>query len=142
MGVANIESHQGYDDANLLWVFDDEVFETETGARERDGYVAWPPRGFVPREIVYDRWSFSIAGADFSEAIVTVTTGGEEVPLSPLTTEGRPGRVPNPIVVWELDLQGSSEPAVYDVEISDVSLGGETRDYRYSVSVLAPLLDQ
>ncbi len=140
MGVANIESRDGYDEANLVWVFDEQVFDKSTVSREQDGFVAWPPKGFVPQEVVYDRWSFSLPEADFTDATVTVTSNGEAIPLSSITKEGKPGRVPNPIIVWEPVLEDRSERVAYDIEIRNVSLGGQQQDYAYTVTVLEPLL--
>ena len=45
----------------------------------RDGFVAWPPPGFVPYQTVYPRWSFVLRGADFTNAAVTMQRNG--VPL-------------------------------------------------------------
>ena len=41
--------------------------------REVRGFVAWPPAGFVADDLVPDKWSFSLASADYSQAVVTVT---------------------------------------------------------------------
>ena len=32
----------------------------------RSGFVAWPPDGFVPYQVVPARWSFSLPNTDFS----------------------------------------------------------------------------
>lgn len=49
----------------------------------RDGFTAWPPKGFVPYKFAFPVWSFSLAGADFSGATVAVTDGtGANVPVT------------------------------------------------------------
>ena len=56
---------------NDLWVFDTNYSAPRPGTR--DGFVAWPPKGYVPYQAVYPRWSFSYPGADFSGASVTMS---------------------------------------------------------------------
>jgi uncharacterized protein YkwD len=112
MGVGNIAgSGDGYS-ANALWVFDDQVFD-ETSVRrppvrEPERFVAWPPRGYVPHELVHPRWSFMLAGADFSRAEVAlfrVDAGdARPVPVEIVDRTGAPGHVPLPAVVWEPEL--------------------------------------
>jgi uncharacterized protein YkwD len=38
--------------------------------------VAWPPPGYVPYPVVYQRWSYSKASADFNNATIHVTVNG------------------------------------------------------------------
>lgn len=109
MGVGDVAAGPGGYAANALWVFDDHVFEETTPlrpeVREPERFVAWPPRGHVPHPIVHPRWSFMLAGADFSQAVVTVhrLEGGESepVPVEVVARVGVPGHVPLPAVVWE-----------------------------------------
>ena len=57
--------------ANALWVIDDHTWDPRPATR--DGFVAWPPAGYVPYQVVFPRWSFSYPDADFSQATVTLT---------------------------------------------------------------------
>jgi hypothetical protein len=43
--------------ANALWVLDENVAGPRPATR--DGFVAWPPPGYVPYQVAYPRWSFS-----------------------------------------------------------------------------------
>ncbi|MEL7154985.1 MAG: CAP domain-containing protein [Actinomycetota bacterium] len=118
MGVGDIAASDLGHAANALWVFDEHVFDEASDLdrppmRERDRFVAWPPRGYVPPELVYPRWSFTQAGADFSRAQVTVydlsdPAGARPVPLEVVSRSGVLGHVPLPTVVWEPTL--SMEP--------------------------------
>jgi len=45
---------KGYRPSNVLWVLPERI---EERPRTRDEFVAWPPRGFVPSDVVYSRWS-------------------------------------------------------------------------------------
>ena len=105
MGVGHVAGGEGLYAANALWVFDGAVFADNPAVREDDGFVAWPPRGYVPSELVHPRWSFGLADADFDDATVTMTVAGpdgqEAVPLEVVTRHSLPGYVPSPIIVWE-----------------------------------------
>ena len=56
---------------NAVWVIDPSTYG---GPRPgtRDVFVAWPPKGYVPYQVLYNRWHFSYASADLSSATVTV----------------------------------------------------------------------
>lgn len=111
MGVGDVGPSSASSSANALWVFDDRVFDEESPAerpdmREERRFVAWPPRGYVPAPIVYPRWSFTIAGHDFSRASVElyrVVAGAapQPVPVQVVNRSGAPGHVPLPTIVWE-----------------------------------------
>ena len=53
---------------NAIWVIGD------AGAIPADApeFISWPPEGYAPKQLAYPRWSFSIAGADFTDATVTM----------------------------------------------------------------------
>jgi hypothetical protein len=57
-----------------------------TGPRGSVRTVAWPPAGWVPRDLVFDRWSLAINdepyNVDFSQATVSVSAGRTSVPVS------------------------------------------------------------
>jgi type II secretory pathway pseudopilin PulG len=48
----------------------------------REEFVAWPPPGYVPFQVVFPRWSFSHPSADFSQASVTMTQDQQNIALS------------------------------------------------------------
>ncbi|MCI5146323.1 MAG: CAP domain-containing protein, partial [Candidatus Electrothrix sp. AR3] len=54
---------------NPLWVFDSHTWDLRPATREE--YVAWPPSGYVPSQVVYPRWSFTYPDAGFGSAAVT-----------------------------------------------------------------------
>lgn len=111
MGIGDVAASADGHAANALWVFDDRVFNETSLAerpevREPARFVAWPPRGFVPSELVFPRWSFTLAGADFSAADVTVyrplaSASQRRVPLAVVDRVGAEGHVPLPTIVWE-----------------------------------------
>ena len=72
-GTGDIPRSRNRRSANALYVVPvpaswDRSFET----REERGFVAWPPPGYALHRVVWGRWSFSLANADFSNASVSV----------------------------------------------------------------------
>src|SRR5262249_41649507 len=80
MGTGDVPSQSGYSPANATWVFDANLFGPRPATRQR--YVAWPPEGFVPYQVVYPQWSFALSNADFSVATVTMKSNGVNVAVS------------------------------------------------------------
>lgn len=141
MGTGDVtDAPTGGHDANALWVQDGNF----NGPRPpvRDDFVAWPPRGYVPYDLVPARWSISYPDADFSAARVSVTRGGQEVPvqIEPWARE----LVGESTLVWVVDGRDTSthtmlaKPKVdtlYRVVVSGASIGGQTRTFDYTVTV-------
>lgn len=125
--------------SNVLYVLDG---ATIWGPRPavRDGYVAWPPRGYVPYTIVPMRWSFSYPGADFSGAIVSMNRNGAALGVvkEPLAA----GYGENTLV-WKPQVGGETwaRPAAdasFQVQISNVRIGGANRTFAYTVIIFDP----
>ncbi len=146
IGVGNVAGDANRYPSNALWVFDEHVFADPPPIRESEGFVAWPPRGYIPEPLVYPRWSFSLLGADFDEAVVSMTEvsgdGGPEaeelpIPLKVVTRHSLQGYVPAPIIVWEpeIDLSGNDE-VQFDITVDGVRADGETHRFDYRVSVV------
>ena len=69
--------------ANDLWVIG--TFGSRPAA---PAIVTWPPSGFVPYQLVYPRWSFSVntgATVSFSAASISMTRGGTPIAVTVLT---------------------------------------------------------
>lgn len=124
MGVGHVAGDESRYPANVLWVFDDDVFEKDTRVREDDGFVAWPPRGYVPGELVYPRWSFTLDAADFSDAELTMTANGQPVPHAVVARLSKDGEVPSSVLVWEPSqtVMEAAEDVTYSVTISGVGI--------------------
>ncbi len=108
--------------------------------------AAWPPAGFVPAPLVYDRWSFSYANADFHLATVRVTKNGapsaavrEKVRFQ-TRPDGTGTIVGNNTLVWTLPGNVVSRTAdeAYRVQIDDVYIGGTCRQFAYTVTSIDP----
>ncbi|MFT5202347.1 MAG: hypothetical protein ACI9C1_001735 [Candidatus Aldehydirespiratoraceae bacterium] len=149
VGSGDVDGGDGFHPANTLHVFDDNLWGTRPGVRESQDFVAWPPAGYVPAETTWGRWSFSLPGADFSAASVTVTDslGVIQVQVLERIQGENPGDriAPEPSIVWSVGGDTNSiqlpEPVdgdeCYGVTVSGVRLSGATQpDYRYSSCVI------
>lgn len=126
--------------ANALWTVDSNFGKPRPTVR--DDFVAWPPKGYVPYQVMFGRWSISHSNADFSSATVTVNKNGAPVPVD---IEALKNGYAENTLVWLL--QGTndgtiwSRPAAdenYDVIVSNVVLNGTTKVFSYRVTVFDP----
>ena len=140
MGTGDVPGSGSYSSSNSLVVFGNPL--TSPAPAPRDGFVAWPPAGFVPHPLVFARWSFSIAGADFSAAAVSMSSKGSaiSVTLSPVAN----GYGDNTLVWIPLGLGDSAAwPTItadttYTVTVSNVKISGTPHSYTYAVTVFNP----
>lgn len=140
MGSGDVPSVGNFWASNALTVIGDELW----GARPdpRDGFVAWPPQGYAPHLVVFRRWSFSVNGADFSNAAVTMTSGGQPVPVKVNTPQYGFG---DSTLVWEVTSVGQYDTwprptadTTYTITVRGVLVGGSPTDYTYDVIVFDP----
>ena len=131
----------GYPLTNALWVLPD---SWPPRPPTRDEYVAWPPKGYVPYQVVTARWSFSYPAADFSAASVSMTRNGQAVPVRLEPVQNGYGEN---TIVWvpdNMDAGASSSwprPASdtpVSVTVSSVSIGGQPRSFSYVVTIFDP----
>lgn len=134
MGTGDIPWTGGYWSSNALWVFDEYRPRPET----REEYVAWPPPGYVPYQVVFPRWSFTYNGADFDDATVQMSSGGHSISVDVKPVAYGYGEN---TLVWEPDLSFGTPPTgdtVYSVTVQGVSIGGVSRNFAYQVIVFDP----
>lgn len=144
MGNGDIDPPDGSAEprANANWNADDNfgLYRPQT----REPFVAWPPAGYVPYRLVYPRWSFSIRGADFRNAVVTVTSNGVAVAAEIEPVEIGYGEnsivfVPERVAAdARMFWPRPTDDVGYDVTIGNVGLGGGVTNYAYSVTVFDP----
>lgn len=139
MGTGDVNP-AGRSAANALKVFDG-LYGTARPAT-RDPFVAWPPEGYVPYQVVSRRWSLSVADADFSAATVSVTRNGGPYASTKLALASGFGEN---TLVWEVAAiaDGDTMPIPasdtrFRVTVSGVKVGGVPRTYRYDVVVFDP----
>lgn len=130
----------GTTSSNALWVFD---LARNVSRSARDEFVSWPPKGYVPYQVVYPRWSFSYPYADFQNATVTMQENGRLISTRVETAENGPGEN---TLVWLLagdtsfsHWQKPSQDTTYSVTVANVVVAGEVRSFDYEVIVFDPL---
>jgi hypothetical protein len=137
MGTGDIPPVGGYPASSALWVFD--TFSPRPSTRE--AFVAWPPPGYVPYQVVFERWSFSYPEADFASATVTMMAGG-----APLAVSQSPvvnGYGDNTLVWAPAGASGGGWPKpgqdmAYSVTLHKVMIGGRGQDFTYTVTIFDP----
>jgi hypothetical protein len=133
MGAGDISPQPGTGQkASAITIFDDQFGRARPQTRNQ--YVTWPPTGFVPYQLIFPRWSFSLANADFSHASVSVTLNNQEIPLEILPIGNGYGEN---TIVWEINSSELIKPStdlVYIVEIHNVLIDGRfSKDFNYQV---------
>ena len=139
MGTGDIPPDGGRA-SNALWVFDSHMWEARPPVR--DTFVAWPPPGYVPYQVVFARWSFSYPSADFSQASVTMTQDGQAVPVVQEAVANGYGEntivwIPNGMSNGQYWPQPAQDTP-YRVTINNVAIGGSPRSFTYDVVVIDP----
>ena len=142
MGTGDVPSSSGYSGSNALWVIDGNVWTSRPPTREV--YVAWPPPGYVPFQVVPARWSFSYANADFSSATVSVTLAGNPVPVTLHSVQNGYGENTIVWVVGDLDPNGyvkwanPLQDARYSILINGVRINGTPMSFTYEIVIIDP----
>ncbi|MGB5819087.1 MAG: CAP domain-containing protein [Saonia sp.] len=117
------------DRSNAIWVLGN------AGAVPADApeFIAWPPKGYVPNDLVFPRWSFSIANADFNSTSIVMKDGnGQNISISIETLNNAFG---DRTIVWVPRGIATNTPTdtSYRVTLDNVIVGGESRSYEYEV---------
>ena len=149
MGSGSIPATPGFNatEANIV-----HTTPSATRPAVRTGFVAWPPAGFVPYQIVYPRWSFSLPNGDFTGASVAMQHNGASVPVQIRCVDPNTAQDPlcgqfgEPAISWTPN--GLADGAVWPtptaddpwtVTISNVVVNGVAQaPFTYTVTVIDP----
>ncbi len=132
------------------------VIGIQQEAREEvPGFIAYPPAGYFPHELIYEKWSFAIPygpEVDFSKAKVEMQNGrGEKLSVKILIKQD-PWYY-DPTLVWKAESLFTEEEIKYlrnslaaqgyldqqiSVTIRDVLVNGEKKSYNYAVTPFDP----
>lgn len=116
--------------SNALFLTSSET-EEQVVTREENGYVMWPPRGYVPRSQIYERWSISHQSADFSRAVVTVTQNGRTKILNnPHSDSEGYGSMNSLVFNWPHPAKGSGS---INVTVKNIKLDRVFTTFEYEV---------
>ncbi|MBW6467052.1 MAG: CAP domain-containing protein [Brevefilum sp.] len=140
MGSGDIPPVSGYNASNALLVFDEHLWEPRP--ETRDGFVAWPPPGYVPYPVVFTRWSFSYPDADFSRSTVSMREEGKLLTISVAPVVVGFGEN---TLVWQIKGMDSgqnwprpNQDTRYSISINNVIVNGQTLDFSYEVIIFDP----
>lgn len=136
------------DRANTIWVQDGNTWNALSGGDMLHGFIAWPPPGYVPYPIVYPRWSFSLQGASFTSAAVTVCEKLNPGTCLPIEYETKSSSIGHDdAIVWvpgglnedsyDTTWPNPGSDITYTVTISGVSGSGQSV-YSYDVTIFDP----
>jgi hypothetical protein len=101
-------------------------------------FVAWPPPTWVPYTVRFSVWSFSMSGANFAGASVVMRSGTTNLDL---VVQQLPNGYGDNTLAWTPQGIPSGAPAadtVYHVEVNNVVVGGQTRNFAYDVTLIDP----
>lgn len=144
MGSGDVPGNASFPMSNAIHIIpepEDRMDERQA----RDDFVAWPPPGYVPSQLVFPRWSFSHPEADFSDVSnndLTMSVDGQSVPVSLEPLETR--RVGEPTLVWVPEGFDTSIrdpwPApdadeTVSISIDNVLIDGQPQSFDYSVTI-------
>ncbi|MBI2421876.1 MAG: CAP domain-containing protein [Candidatus Hydrogenedentes bacterium] len=126
MGSGSVPDTAGGRSANALWVING---GTPSGLMQD---CSWPPDGFVPRQFIFPRWSYSHPGANFLGTTVKMRINGVEQTFTPLPLSNGFG---DNTIVWEpgISLAESGPDLAYTVMIENFLVGGTPMTASYEV---------
>lgn len=128
IGIGNTDS------SNAIWVIGNAGM-TPGDAPE---FITWPPEGYIPANMVFSRWSFSLANADFTGTKVSMKDkNGTSIALQLEELDNQFG---DRTIVWVPEGINSNvmEDTVYSVTLEDVAVDEELLDFSYSVILFDP----
>jgi uncharacterized protein YkwD len=111
-------------------------------------YMAWPPKGYVPNDVVYPRWSLSVPApshpfmVDFTNATVEMTNpNGDPVALTiEHADEGGGSSYGDNTIIWRpqgINLTSTADQK-YTVMVKNVLVSGVATNYTYDVIIFKP----
>lgn len=97
-------------------------------------FVAYPSATYFPSALVFPRWSFSIKGANFSTASVSMTDKNGAVVTVNVIHKGTTNGSPDARIAWEPSGINITADTEFNVTISGIKAAAQT-SYTYKVTV-------
>lgn len=148
MGAGDIPGggDSGFGATNAIYVIGTPNQREERPAT-RDDFVAWPPPGYVPSDLVFARWSLSYPQADFSAAEVTMQVEGTPVAVEIESLTPSSLQIGEPTLVWVPEgfetrtshpWPAPEEDETVAITVANVKVGSVTRSFSYEVTIFDP----
>lgn len=132
--------------------------ENRGTAADAPEFTSWPPQGYLPYQLAFKRWSFSIplgSQVSFASAKVKIKANGRTIATD---IESRSANFGDPTIVWNIpDMKEEFFYDYYDmamkkenledigilenkieVSIENVIVDGESKNYEYEVWLIDP----
>jgi hypothetical protein len=140
MGTGSIPATNGHNSANDIWVIDSHLSDSRPITRE--AFVSWPPAGYTPASLAFNRWSFSWPKANFTSATVEMTRLDNSV-SEPLVIEHRStgSGAGEATIVWDpgnIDSSNVNEDTSWEITISNFVVNGSVKTESYQVTLFDP----
>lgn len=129
--------HGSTNNAMSLWTLANKSqnYPKEQTERYKDRFVAWPPEGYIPEQMIFERWSFSYYGASFKDATVELTHRGYKVRVE--LEEVIDGYGLNTLVFKPRGLRLNGDEERVHVRIGNVKLLGKDEPVEFEYEVIA-----
>lgn len=128
----------GSKSTGALWVIQKSKPISLDNVETGPNYISWPPKGYCPASLVFDRWSFGKKNADLSKTeVIMKDQNGAPVELEVVSRATGPG---DNSIVWEpKDInRNSAEDLSYTVNLTKVRVGLFDSSYTYKVTLIQP----
>jgi hypothetical protein len=140
MGTGSIPATSNHTSANDVWVIDSHLSDSRPITRE--AFVSWPPAGYTPASLAFNRWSFSWPQANFSSATVEMTRLDNST-SEPLVIEHRSAGsgIGESTIVWDpgnIDSSNVNEDTSWEITISNFVVNGIAKTESYQVTLFDP----
>ncbi|MEP3208248.1 MAG: CAP domain-containing protein [Maribacter sp.] len=125
IGIGNTDA------TNAIWV----LGNAGTPPADAPEFIAWPPKGYAPKQIAYPRWSFSIAGADFTNTTIAMKDGNNQSVA--LEIEELNNQFGDRTIVWVPSISTNSltQDSAYTITINNVEIDGEMQNFEYQTTL-------
>ncbi len=143
MGTGDVPATSTHNSANDIWVIDSATFNNPRPLT-RETFISWPPAGYTPASLAFNRWSFSLPGADFSAASVEMTrldNSTSEPLIIEYPTSGSGAGAGEPTIVWNpsnIDATNISDDTSWEITISNFLVNGNAMTESYQVTLFDP----
>jgi len=114
---------------NAIWV----LGNAGTPPSDAPEFISWPPKGYAPKQLAHQRWSFSIANADFTATSVSMKNQNNQ--SVELTIEELNNSYGDRTIVWvpSINTNALMEDTVFTVSIENVGIGNALKNFDYEV---------